>query len=309
MEKFGADAYDTIRLKSPVRKPTDQRQAALCLIVLDGPDRGSSIALNQGTHVLGRAGSIAFQDRGVSRYHASLTVADGRVTIADLGSTNGTLVDGEIVSEPRELAVGQTIDLGPQVKLRLEAAQGGLPSLLQEMRQAATHDALTGLLTRRTFEERLEIEFAMVRRHKMASCLAVLDLDHFKNINDTLGHDAGDQALRTIGGLLAASVRIGDLVGRWGGEEFVIYIRQTPLTGGITMLERLRHRVAQTPVELPERPPLSLTFSAGLVELLPFPDWATAFRRADEALYRAKREGRNRLVAAGLDVDGTTAEG
>jgi diguanylate cyclase (GGDEF)-like protein len=289
---------DTLEFIAPVAA-AEPKSRSFCLIVMEGPNKGATFKLSTGLHTLGRAEecAITLEGRGLSRTHASVTVKPhGDVIVEDLGSTNGVYLEGERVSGPRQIEPGQTIGLGPEVRLRLELSAGSVQNLLQEMYECATLDSLTGLLTRRGFEERLEVEFAMVSRHRMSSCLAVIDLDRFKGVNDREGHDAGDAVLQALAAHLKANVRTGDLACRWGGEEFIVYIRQTPLIGGVTLVERLREQLADTDIALPKGNSIRVTFSAGIVDLLEFQDWREAFRKADEALYRAKREGRNRVV-------------
>ncbi len=268
---------------------------------MEGPEKGATFGLSTGQHTIGRTPDcdIVIHGRGVSRVHATITVkAHGDVIVEDLGSTNGIYLDGERITRG-EMESGQTLSFGPEVKLRLELSSGSVQKLLHDMFESATQDALTGLYARRGFEQRLEIEFAMVRRHGMSSCLAVLDLDHFKEVNDREGHEAGDLVLCELASLLKNNVRLGDLACRWGGEEFTLYIRQTELAGGIALLERLRQEFSASRTLLPAGHTTGVTFSAGIVDLREFEDWHMAFRKADEALYKAKAEGRNRICSSG----------
>lgn len=291
-------ASETIEFKTLSIDPPDKGSRAFCLIVVEGPDKGATFPLSVGQYTIGRMEEcdVLVNGRGVSRTHAVVTVkAHGDVLLEDLESTNGVYVNGDRISRA-SIEPGQTMAFGPEVKVRLELSAPVVQNLLQEMYESATTDSLTGLLTRRGFEERLEAEFAMVRRHKMNSCLAILDLDRFKEVNDREGHDAGDLVLQRLAQIMRDNVRLGDLACRWGGEEFVLYIRQTPLVGGMTLLERLREDLSGTNLDLPAGNSIRVTFSAGLVDLLEYEDWRAGFRRADEALYQAKREGRNRIV-------------
>ena len=291
-------ASDTIEFKTLSIDQPDQAGRAFCLIVMEGPNKGATFTLSAGQFTIGRMDEcdILVNGRGVSRTHAIITVKPhGDVILEDLESTNGVYVNGERVTR-QALEPGQTLSFGPEVKLRLELSAPSVQNLLQEMYESATLDGLTGLLTRRGFEERLEVEFAMVRRHKMNSCLAILDLDRFKGVNDREGHDAGDLVLQRLSDVIRDNVRIGDLACRWGGEEFVLYIRQTPLVGGVTLLERLREELAGTSIELPAGNSIRVTFSAGVIDLLDFEDWRGGVRRADAARYQANRGGRNRVV-------------
>ena len=150
----------------------------------------------------------------------------------------------------------------------------------------ATTDALTGLPTRRPLRDRLDVESPGPRT------VALIDVDHFKDINDAHGHDCGDEALVHVASVLQASLRPSDLVGRWGGEEFVVVI-DAPLDHARAIIDRARQAVADAPALLAGEP-VSVTVSAGLASIFPG-EGALALRAADRALYRAKRAGRNRV--------------
>lgn len=287
---------------SPVQLTQLSETPSFYLLVMAGPDKGAVFNLNPGRTTLGRSDKcdIPVTGRGVSREHASLTLdPNGKAMLEDLDSTNGVFVDGVLVKR-RLLNPGETMALGPEVQMRLEASTMGVQDLLQKMYQSATLDPLTGLFNRRTFEERLEEEFSVITRHKMESCLALVDVDHFKKVNDTYGHQAGDVVLRTLAGKLKEGVRTGDLVGRWGGEEFILYIRQAGLDGAVTLLERLRSEVEGTDIPVSSDTALKVTISSGVVALVTFQDWRAAFQKADEALYASKSNGRNQVTAGGF---------
>lgn len=298
MDKMDDSVGETLEFQTRADQKPEQSGRSFCVIVMEGPDKGATYALSTGICSIGRTKEcdITINGRGISRKHVTISVLpQGDVVVEDQGSTNGVYIDGERI-KLKAIEPGQTLALGPEVKLRLEFSSRSVQSLLQEMYECATTDSLTGLLTRRGFEERLDVEFAVLRRHKMHSCLAVIDIDRFKAVNDREGHDAGDVVLQAVAALLKDSVRAGDLACRWGGEEFTVYIRQTPLFGAVTLMGRLRERLADTDLALPKGNSTRVTLSAGLVDLLDYDDWRTGFRHADEALYQAKREGRNRVV-------------
>jgi diguanylate cyclase (GGDEF)-like protein len=160
--------------------------------------------------------------------------------------------------------------------------------------EQATTDALTGLVNHATFHVALAdaVEAALGDHRRLA--LAVIDLDRFKALNDTLGHRAGDVALAAIGDLMRRHARRGDVVGRTGGEELAWLMPETGTQGARAAAERLREAIAEAPVGGPE----GVTASIGVTELLPSDrDGDALFRRADAALYRAKERGRDRVVA------------
>ena len=142
------------------------------------------------------------------------------------------------------------------------------------------------------------LEHARAQRSRQPLLLALLDLDHFKAVNDTHGHAAGDVALQSFAQTVHGCVRASDLLARWGGEEFLLLMANTHPADGTRLLERVRATVAATPVALPGGTQLSLTVSVGLAELAPGESTAALLQRADAALYGAKRLGRNRVLLA-----------
>ncbi|MCO3640002.1 diguanylate cyclase [Pseudomonas aeruginosa] len=170
-------------------------------------------------------------------------------------------------------------------------------SHLEDQRQKALTDPLTGLPNRAALSERLEQEVA--RRHRDGGdlLLAVLDIDHFKRINDDFGHLAGDKVLKIIAGELRKRLRQADFIARFGGEEFVVLLPATPLEAGRQLLERLRAAIAACPFHF-KGEPLSITCSAGITAFEGNEAGEVVFERADQALYRAKRAGRDRLEVA-----------
>ncbi|MDH4559659.1 GGDEF domain-containing protein [Pseudomonas sp. BN411] len=168
---------------------------------------------------------------------------------------------------------------------------------LEVQRQKALQDPLTGLPNRAAWNERLEIEQARQQRYGGDLLLAVIDIDHFKRINDGFGHLAGDKVLKIIAGELARRLRKTDFIARFGGEEFVLLLPSTPVEGGKQLLENLRAAIEACPFHFKgER--VSITLSAGLTTLMAGEPSDVAFQRADQALYRAKHQGRNRVELA-----------
>ncbi len=164
-----------------------------------------------------------------------------------------------------------------------------------ELRRSSRYDALTGLLNRRAMQEALEEQLQRSRRLGEPFSLLMIDIDHFKAINDAQGHAAGDRALQHLGTLLAAQMRDIDRVGRWGGEEFVVLLPGTALAQAQDAAERLRERVQALPPRWQEQA-VALTLSLGLSEWGGAADeLAALLERADTALYRAKAAGRNRV--------------
>ena len=158
-------------------------------------------------------------------------------------------------------------------------------------------DTLTGLSNRRYGDERLAQELAKLERYGHGFAVALLDIDHFKKINDSLGHQAGDEVLRHLAGALRKASRASDLVVRWGGEEFLFVFPGTDDEQAAGIVERLRATLASTPIVL-ERggAPVPVTISGGVAGAIPGDTPATLVDRADKGLYRAKETGRNKLL-------------
>lgn len=196
--------------------------------------------------------------------------------------------------EAREREVGERIQSLVTRVASMEEEARTFQANIEDQRQKAMTDALTGLPNRAALSERLELEVSRWERYGGDLLLAVLDVDHFKRINDDFGHLAGDKVLKIIANELAKRVRKTDFIARYGGEEFVVLLPATPLDGGQQLLDVLRGAIEACPFHFKgER--LSITCSAGLTAFREGERAEAVFERADQALYRAKRGGRNRL--------------
>jgi diguanylate cyclase (GGDEF)-like protein len=210
-----------------------------------------------------------------------------------------TLITGGLYWTERALRRFQEETTVQQFALEAERARlnqevARRTALEKELRQQATTDALTGLSNRRVFMERLEQEVARSQRHGPMPTLLILDIDHFKKINDKHGHPAGDAVIVHLAQLLRASVRNVDIVGRIGGEEFAVVLVETDGKMSTPVIDRLIERIRVTDVTLPDGGKLKFTASVGSTEVQWGDVIGTAIQRADDALYEAKNSGRNR---------------
>ena len=193
--------------------------------------------------------------------------------------------------DPRELrarhAIGARII---QLEERLRASQ-------EQLHHLATYDALTGLINRRAIREHAEAELARASRTNGLLTLALIDVDHFKAVNDRHGHAAGDLALQMVSDTLAATIRPYDWLGRWGGEEFLAILPGADDAAALGLGERLCEAIAAAPLTLSDAPPVPLSISVGLADGRgrTVAELDLLLQRADKALYTAKREGRNRV--------------
>lgn len=187
-----------------------------------------------------------------------------------------------------------------------DAMQAELARLLERLtlqnealEELATTDALTGLSNRRRLFEHLDEEILRSRRYGTPLSVLLIDLDHFKRVNDTWGHSVGDQVLRNAARALSEASRDTDLAVRYGGEEFVLLLPETALEGALTLAETLRARLQDTPTDLPAGRRIEITISLGVATLRNGENAEELMSRADAALYAAKHKGRNRVEAAG----------
>ncbi len=178
---------------------------------------------------------------------------------------------------------------------KMEEETDELRNQVQEERRQAFTDALTGLPNRFAYEERLEQEYARWQRYHSPLSVMIVDVDHFKRINDTYGHQAGDKALRIIARELAMAIRKTDFIGRYGGEEIVILMPETPADAALIAADKLRQRIEKCGFHFRDKK-VTITVSCGLSEYREGDTPDDAFERADQALYAAKNQGRNRCV-------------
>jgi len=271
------------------------------LTLLSEPNPGAVYPIDDEGVVIGRTldASLHIDDAGLSRKHARIYRVDGDYFVEDLGSTNGTTVNGERIKAPQRLDDGMRILLGKSTVLRFSLQDKLEQEAAKRVYEQTVRDGLTGLHNRRYLEDRLQTEFSYAIRHGVPLGVMVVDADHFKRINDTHGHQAGDAVLKALGKILQAVPRMEDMAARYGGEEFVVIARGVGLEGTVALAERIRTQVMDEKFAF-EGKQIPVTVSIGVT--------ATDHRRhqspsamvaaADNALYRAKSGGRNRVESS-----------
>jgi diguanylate cyclase (GGDEF)-like protein len=165
----------------------------------------------------------------------------------------------------------------------------------KQLERLANVDSLTGLLNRRAMLGRLEEAMAHARRYEEDLCVLMLDIDHFKLVNDEYGHIVGDDVLEKVGALLRKKVRDTDAIGRYGGDEFIVILSKTELSSAQCVAERIRQAIITAKMQDPQGNSFSITVSQGLTKYKPGDDRESLISRADSALYQAKRKGRDRI--------------
>jgi two-component system, cell cycle response regulator len=272
------------------------------LIVLAGTSVGEMFKLPPGEAVIGRGkrSEVTLHDEGVSRAHARMVSDGDGVWIDDLGSRNGTYLNGERLINRTRLSDGDKIQVGRTTILKFTYHDSLEESFQRQMYESALRDGLTRVYNKRYFLERITSEMRFATRHRAALALLMIDIDHFKALNDQHGHLAGDRVLAAVAQTLTRSVRNEDVVARYGGEEFAVLLRATPLAHVRGTAERLRRLIEAQEVLPPgddAGPPLRVTISVGMAAFpeLPVATAAELIEAADQALYRAKHAGRNRV--------------
>jgi len=266
-----------------------------CLIVIYGEDIGRRVPLGKGRVVLGRSSQADMQvdQESVSRNHCQITFRGKRHTVRDLGSTNGTYVNDEPCEEI-ELRDGDQIKVGRTI---VKYITGGNVEAQyhEEIYRLMTVDGLTQIHNKRYFDEMLEREVSRCARYGRIFSLILFDIDHFKRVNDTFGHLAGDAVLRRLGTLVRTRVRRDDIVARTGGEEFAVILPEVALEGAVGLAEKLRSLIDESVFEF-EKTAMEVTISLGVAmwqEGLTEGD--ELIKLADDKLYEAKDSGRNRI--------------
>jgi len=286
------------------RAPQGGARSVGVLTVVGGLETGRVCAVPTGIEAtLGRSEgcSFRFDDASVSGIHARIARVANSHVLMDAGSTNGSYVNDVRVTAPITLKDGDRVQLGSATFLRFSLVSEDEEKALRKMYEAALRDGLTGVFNRKHLEERLDAEIAYALRHQTELSLVILDVDHFKKVNDTHGHLAGDAVLKGVAQVLTQGVRTEDVLGRYGGEEFVVVTRGISVAGAHLLAERLRSTLEVTRMHYGEVS-LTVTASAGVASLVCChgrPDKTTLLAIADARLYKAKQAGRNRVVAAG----------
>jgi two-component system, cell cycle response regulator len=297
LSTFGDDATDVLGTGA-VTSGGAKLQREPILTVLAGPQIGLARIVDAAELVIGRGqgADLLLADPGLSRRHCRVIRQDDVVFIEDLDSANGTFVDGELVKERRPCDDGARIHLGRHTVLSLSRQDPLERDAARQLYESSMRDPLTDLYNRRFFDQRLREEYAFASRHNVPLSVILLDLDHFKRINDTYGHPVGDDVLMKVAGVIKGCVRREDVACRFGGEEFAVIARAETHDGARAVAERMRKRIEETPVHH-EGGLIQVTTSAGIATVVPpqiYETPAALLAAADQALYRAKAKGRNR---------------
>lgn len=285
-----------------------QRDLRPALVFLTGDLLSLPIPLEREEVILGRAleADVRVNDPKISRKHASINTiyssdnGDATYILTDLSSRNGTFLNGQKITS-EALQPGDKITIGEHI-LRFEFLDEIDREYHRQIHRLLSHDDLTGLLSSRSFFSELRRESARARAENRSFCVLMMDVDHFKKVNDTYGHLTGNKTLEEIGYCITQNLRSGDVAARFGGEEFAAFLLDATLPQALVAAERIRSEIEAAEFSVIRQGKLAekhhVTISIGVAN---FPDDSNdvieLVEMADSALYRAKREGRNRICA------------
>ena len=301
---FVADGDATLRRGKTVSQTIESlvapsmEGAKACLIVMRGREAGRMYELKPGVTYLGRSDEVdvPVDDSAASRRHATIHSSPIGYVLTDLQSTNGTFVNGKRVAS-QVLKDGDRVQVGTTNVLKFAYQDELEESLQKRLYESATRDPLVNAYNKQYFLGALDAGYAHSQRKRLPMSVAMIDLDHFKQVNDKYGHLAGDLVLKQVVMLIKKDIRTEDVLARFGGEEFVLLLQETPSEAAYHVCERIRGKIEALAFNF-ESQRFRVTVSIGLATYAErnYPSPTALVAAADAALYEAKRGGRNRTV-------------
>jgi diguanylate cyclase (GGDEF)-like protein len=267
-----------------------------CLVVIYGLDLGKKHNLDRPSLIVGRSSKadIQIDQESVSRNHCKIINTGKTIMLRDLGSTNGTYVNDELIDE-YVLRDGDLIKIGRSI-FKFLSGNNIENAYHEEIYRLTTVDGLTQVFNKRYFLETLEREIGRAQRYRRELSLIIFDIDHFKKINDTYGHLAGDHVLKHLALVIKSRIRREDILSRYGGEEFAIILPEIDRDNAVQFAEKIR-RLIEKAVFRFEDTEIPVTISIGVAAYGEGLEDVTEFIKvADERLYDAKVQGRNRVL-------------
>ncbi len=267
-----------------------------CLVEIYGENLGKRYVLSHSPFQIGRGldSDVPVGSDAVSRRHAELQQRESGWVVIDLESTNGTWVNDRAVTEAL-LNAGDHIQIGDAIFKYL--AGNHIEGLyFEEIYRMMIYDGLTGVYNRRYLSDFLEREFSRARRHGRVLSVVFVDLDNFKEINDTFGHLAGDHVLKRVARAFGDRIRREEIVGRYGGDEFLVVIPESSLEDVVQFAEIIKTRIETQDIEF-DNERIHVTVSIGIANLVEgMEHYEDLLAQADKHLYDAKKAGKNRVV-------------
>jgi diguanylate cyclase (GGDEF)-like protein len=268
-----------------------------CLVVIYGLDLGKKYNLDKPSLIIGRSSKadIQIDQESVSRNHCKIINTGKTIMMRDLGSTNGTYINDELIDE-YVLRDGDFIKIGRSI-FKFLSGNNIENAYHEEIYRLTTVDGLTQIFNKRYFLETLERELGRAERYRRDLSLIIFDIDHFKKINDTYGHLAGDHVLKHLALVIKSRIRREDILSRYGGEEFTIILPEIDQENAAGFAEKIRKLIEKAVFKF-EDTEIPVTISIGVARYTPDVGDANDFiKLADDKLYEAKMQGRNRVVS------------
>ncbi len=289
-------------------KTTSSRDA--CLVVINGADLGKKYSLQQDTTNIGRSSKVDIQidEDSISRNHAVIENDGSVIRIRDLRSTNGTYVNDQPIEE-LALRDGDQVKIGRTI-FKFLSGSNVEASYHDEIYRLTTTDGLTQIFNKRYFLQEMERELSRCVRYQRDLSLVMFDIDHFKPVNDTYGHLAGDHILKQVAQRIVSVIRRDDIFARYGGEEFILLLPEIEKAKAVKTAEKIRRTIEAEPFTF-DGVDIPITLSLGVADVREYlqrigerggdgpPDPFTFIKLADTRLYHAKETGRNRVVSDG----------
>ena len=285
------------RVSVPILSPSGSDDHGI-LIQIYGPKLGERYSLDGDIATIGRdlGNNIVLVDESVSRNHAKIERTTRGFVLEDLDSTNGSRVNDDSIKSCL-LKSGDQLQIGSFILKYI--GSGNVEAVYhEEIYRMMITDGLTGIANRRKLDEAMENEFLRAKRYGRPLSIAILDADHFKKVNDTHGHIVGDFVLKKLATLFQQNIRREELLGRYGGEEFVVVMPEVDSSGAFQLAEKLRKTVEGTVFKSGEAE-LPVTISVGVATLGDEESVKAFLDTADQALYKSKEDGRNRVTIGG----------
>jgi diguanylate cyclase (GGDEF)-like protein len=268
-----------------------------CLVVIYGLDLGKKYNLDKPSLIIGRSSKadIQIDQESVSRNHCKIINTGKTIMMRDLGSTNGTYINDDLIDE-YVLRDGDFIKIGRSI-FKFLSGNNIENAYHEEIYRLTTVDGLTQIYNKRYFLETLEREIGRAQRYRRELSLIIFDIDHFKKINDTYGHLAGDHVLKHLALVIKSRIRREDILARYGGEEFAIILPEIDHENAAQFAEKIRRLIEKAVFKF-EETEIPVTISIGVAEYGTKQGTVSDFiKMSDDKLYEAKMQGRNRVVS------------
>lgn len=288
--------------------PSEPPKREACLVVINGTDLGKKYVLGQTSTVIGRSSKVDIQvdEEAISRSHAVIDNYGDHVMARDLESTNGTYVNDSPIRE-RRLTDGDQLKIGRTI-FKFLSGSNVEAQYHDEIYRLTTVDGLTQIYNKRFFVKEIEREMSRSLRYERELALVMIDIDHFKSINDTYGHLAGDHVLRQVAKRISNHIRRDDIFARYGGEEFALLLPEISRQQGGQLGEKIRALIEAEPFYF-DNIAIPVTLSMGVSDLTEYTEAQQKsldnsgeivpqlfIKLADDRLYEAKKTGRNCVV-------------